>query len=63
MNALTRRTGAAILSLLLGAATGAAPASLDDPVALEAFMDGLVEPMMRANRFYYYWNILGFQYL
>ncbi|HZD53589.1 MAG TPA: serine hydrolase [Woeseiaceae bacterium] len=48
MIAFTRRLGAGIVVLLLGANTGAA-ASLDDPVTLEAFMDGLVEPLMKAN--------------
>ena len=49
MIALTRRIGARILLLFLAATAGAAPASLDDPATLEAFMDGLVKPLMRDN--------------
>jgi CubicO group peptidase (beta-lactamase class C family) len=49
MTVLNRRTGAGILLLLLGVNAAAAPASLDDPAVLEAFMDGLIEPLMRTN--------------
>lgn len=49
MISLKLRTGAGILLLLLGATTAAAPASLDDTAALEAFMDGLIEPLMKVN--------------
>jgi len=44
-----RRIAAGILLLLLGAHAGAAPASLDDPAVLEAFVDGLVGPLMKDN--------------
>lgn len=47
MLTLTRRIGAGLACLLLGAGAGAA--ELDDPATLEAFMDGLVEPLMKAN--------------
>jgi CubicO group peptidase (beta-lactamase class C family) len=47
MIAIIKRIGAGFVFLLLGA--GAAAADLDDPIALEAFMDGLIEPLMRAN--------------
>ena len=49
MTMVIRRVGAGILLLLLGATAGAAPASLDDPAVLEAFIDGLVEPLMKTN--------------
>jgi CubicO group peptidase (beta-lactamase class C family) len=45
----TRRIAAGILLLLFGAHTGATPADLDDPAVLEAFVDGLVKPLMRSN--------------
>jgi CubicO group peptidase (beta-lactamase class C family) len=48
MIANTRRLGAAIVLLVAGANAGAG-ASLDDPVALDAFMDGLVKPLMKTN--------------
>jgi CubicO group peptidase (beta-lactamase class C family) len=49
MIVLTRRIGARILLLFLAATAHAAPAGLDDPAALEAFMDGLVRPLMKNN--------------
>jgi CubicO group peptidase (beta-lactamase class C family) len=48
MVTLTRRIGAGLACLLLGAGAGAA-GNLDDPATLEAFVDGVVEPLMRAN--------------
>jgi CubicO group peptidase (beta-lactamase class C family) len=38
-----------MLSLFAWAGAGAAPASLDDPAALEAFVDGMVKPLMKSN--------------
>ncbi|MDH4109556.1 MAG: beta-lactamase family protein [Gammaproteobacteria bacterium] len=49
MTTLTRRARAGTVLLMLGAAAGPASASIDDPAVLEAFVDGLVEPMMRSN--------------
>jgi len=46
---LMRRTGAGIFLALLGAVAAPASASIDDPAVLEAFIDGLVEPLMRTN--------------
>jgi CubicO group peptidase (beta-lactamase class C family) len=43
------RIGAGILLFILAAGAAAEPPSLDDPAALEAFVDGLVEPLMAAN--------------
>ncbi|MGA8204338.1 MAG: serine hydrolase domain-containing protein [Woeseiaceae bacterium] len=49
MNKSLGRIGAGIFSLLLAVAAAAEPPSVDDPAALDAFVDGLVEPMMAAN--------------
>jgi len=49
MTVLTRGFAARILLLLLGATAGAAPPGLDDPAVLEAFVDGLVGPLMKDN--------------
>ena len=49
MTELGLRICAGTLFLLLGAIAGAAPASLDDRATLEAFVDGLVGPLMKAN--------------
>jgi len=48
MTTLVRRCSAAIVLLWLAAAAPA-NASIDDPVALEAFIDGLVQPMMQSQ--------------
>ena len=48
MTTLFRRCSAGIVLLWLAAATPA-NASIDDPVALEAFVDGLVQPMMQSQ--------------
>lgn len=37
------------ISLALGTMASAAPSSLDDPAALEAFIDGVVKPLMKNN--------------
>ncbi|WP_191621129.1 serine hydrolase domain-containing protein [Marinihelvus fidelis] len=42
------RIAAAALAALVGTAAFAAP-TMDDPVALEAFVDGVVEPLMKNN--------------
>lgn len=49
MTMLIRRAGAGILFALLGVSAVPASASIDDPAVLEAFIDGLVEPLMRTN--------------
>ena len=51
---LARRGGAAFLFLLipaLMATVRAEPADLDDPAVVEAFVDGLVKPLMKSNKF------------
>lgn len=50
MRTLAHRVGVIALLIHLAADAGAAGADLDDPVALEAFVDGLVMPMMAANK-------------
>ncbi len=45
----TRRISAAILILLLGPCAAAAAPGLDNPAVLEAFIDGLVKPLMKNN--------------
>lgn len=47
MQTLTRRIGAGLLVLCVHAAAAAAPPALDDQAALNAFVDGLVRPLMK----------------
>ncbi|HEX5787123.1 MAG TPA: serine hydrolase domain-containing protein [Woeseiaceae bacterium] len=49
MGRLARRLCAAVLLLILGAAAAAAPGRLPDAATLEAFMDGVVRPLMKDN--------------
>lgn len=49
MRKLTRQCGAVILLALLGATAAAAPAGLADTARLEAFVDGVVRPLMKTN--------------
>jgi len=50
MRTLIAKTGTGVIFLLLGTAAFAAPADLDDPVLLETFIDGVVEPLMQTNK-------------
>ena len=47
MSTLTRCIAVGMLGLFAG--TGAHAASLDDPVALESFVDGVVQSLMKTN--------------
>lgn len=47
MKTLTRRLAAGVMLLCLANLSSAAPADLDDAAALEAFVDGMVEPLMK----------------
>lgn len=49
MRKLTRQCGAVILLALLGTTAAAAPAGLADTARLEAFVDGVVKPLMKTN--------------
>ena len=49
MSTLTRCIAVGMLGLTAAMGAGAAPASLDDPAVLEAFVDGLVKPLMRTH--------------
>ena len=49
MSKFTRLFAGGILALLLTANVMAEPASLDDPAVVEAFIDGLVKPLMKNN--------------
>jgi CubicO group peptidase (beta-lactamase class C family) len=49
MRAFTHSIGTGILLVVLGAGASAAPASLDDAASLEAFIDGVVKPLMATN--------------
>ncbi|MGH8034910.1 MAG: serine hydrolase domain-containing protein, partial [Lysobacterales bacterium] len=49
MNRFTRSLFSAVCTLAMAFNVQAAPASLDDPAALDAFIDGLVVPLMSAN--------------
>ena len=49
MSTLTRCIAVGMLGLFAGTGASAAPASLDDPAALEAFVDGLVKPLMKSK--------------
>ena len=49
MNNTIGRIGVGILSFLFAVTAHAEPPSVDDPAALDAFVDGLVEPLMAAN--------------
>lgn len=49
MTILIRRISAGLAFLLIGASTVAVPADLDNPAELEAFIDGLVKPLMTVN--------------
>lgn len=50
MRKFAQAFGAGCMLLLLAASAGAMPPSLDDPEALEAFIDGLVKPLMATNK-------------
>jgi CubicO group peptidase (beta-lactamase class C family) len=49
MSTLTRCIAVGMLIVFAGAGASAAPASLDDPAALEAFVDGVVKPLMKTS--------------
>jgi CubicO group peptidase (beta-lactamase class C family) len=49
MSTFLRQSGALFLFLVFGSTASAVPAGLGDPERLEAFIDGVVKPLMKTN--------------